>query len=87
MATTRTMLVLDIVSKVLIYRNIEISTCRNVEVSMYRNIEVSIYRNIEVSIYGNIERVLPSVLWHPRVFHADIKRKLRCICQISISYV
>ena len=60
---------------------------RNIDRSKYRNIEGSKYRNIEDSIYRNIEGVLPSIPRYPRVFYADTERKLRCIYQISKSYI
>ena len=43
-------IVLEIISKVSMHRNIEVSINRNVEVSIDRKVEVSISRNIEVSI-------------------------------------
>lgn len=64
------LLVLGIVSKVSIYRNIN--------KSIYRNIKLLIYRNIKVSIC-RIARVSPSIPWPPPVFDADTERKKRYI--------
>ena len=62
--------------------DIPVSKCRSFDISKYRNIEVLICRN-----FRNIERVLPFILWHSRVFNADTERKLRCVYQISKSYI
>ena len=46
--------------------------------------KVSIYGNIHLSMYRNIGRVLPSTVWHPRVFQADAQRKLVYRYQTSL---
>ena len=48
-------IVLDIVPKVSIYRNIEVLICRNTEVVIYRSFDMSKYRSCDISIYRSCD--------------------------------
>lgn len=76
-------IVLDIVPKGSIYRNIDVMIYRHNDISK------SIHRNIERLTY-RIERVLSSIIsWHPRVFMLTLSESLHVpnfgIVRVSIS--
>ena len=51
----------------------------------YRNFDTSKHRTFDMSKY--IKRVLPSILWHPRVIYADTEPRIPCLQQISKRHI